>query len=479
MPDLLSPSGERAAEQSEVGRGAVWLAVALLLCLLALARPIDHDESQYVAAAVLTAHGLLPYRDFAYLQAPLQPVLFAPLAWAAGPLAWPALRLANALLGATALYCTWRAARLVVPPRTAWAATALFATCDIFLFSVGTARNDALPAACLAGALWLAVGAERNGATRMSASATGLLLAVAGAAKVSYALPALAYGGWALAHRQHRPGWIALGTVPVSLFVAWTAALAPDAFLFGVWTFPAHAPADFYAARPWKLSGWAKLLDTLKFLALGPALLAAIMALRRGAGLPGWLALAGLAAALAVTPTWRQYLLPMLPPLFVALAAAWARQRPSATVRTLAVAFALIGLAPTALALASRRPAMIAAWHDAQAIRAALDKAGVPGPVATLSPQFLPAAGRLPDPRFAAGPFWFRTRTLTPPATLPLLGRRDLARAPLPRAVLTGGEDSWTSGDPQLDLALEREAARRGYRRVEVGGTRLRLWVKT
>ena len=78
--------------------------MALILCALALVRPIDHDESQYVAAAVLTAHGLLPYRDYAYLQTPLQPFLFAPLAWMAGVAAWPALRLANALLGAVALF---------------------------------------------------------------------------------------------------------------------------------------------------------------------------------------------------------------------------------------------------------------------------------------------------------------------------------------------------------------------------------------
>ena len=54
------------------------------MVLLALIRPLKHDESQYVAAAVLTAHGQMLYCDFAYLQTPLQPFLFAPLAWLFG-----------------------------------------------------------------------------------------------------------------------------------------------------------------------------------------------------------------------------------------------------------------------------------------------------------------------------------------------------------------------------------------------------------
>ena len=67
----------------------LWLLLALALAALAMARPIDHDESQYVAAAVLSAHGLMPYRDFAYLQTPLQPLLFAPIASLGGIWAWP------------------------------------------------------------------------------------------------------------------------------------------------------------------------------------------------------------------------------------------------------------------------------------------------------------------------------------------------------------------------------------------------------
>lgn len=459
------------------------LLLILLLALLALAHPIDHDESQYVAAAVLTAHGLLPYRDYAYLQTPLQPLLLAPLPWIAGGFAWPVLRVANALFAAITLGCTYGAARTVAGRRASLLAVALFACTDILLFAAGTARNDALPAACLAGALWLAVRAETGRGSCAQALATGLLLAAAAAAKISYALPAAAYGGWALwQHRRHRPLLVAAGALPSLLLVGWLAWQAPAGFLFGTLTFPAAAPADFYADRPGKLSGTAKLLDTLKFLALGPALLAIGVALRRPRpAMLYLLALAGLLAALGPTPTWRQYLLPLLPPLFVLLARQWQVAPPG---RALAAAFALFavaGLAPTAVALASGAPGMRAGLREGRLLRAAMDAEHVTGAVATLSPQFLPATGRLPDPRFATGPFYFRSRTLYPPggeAALRLLSKGALARAPLPRAVLTGGEGRWTSGDDRLDATLAREAARRGYRRVPVTGTHFTLWVR-
>ena len=56
-----------------------FVALALWLVAIALLRRLSIDESQYVASAVLTAKGLLPYRDYAYLQTPLQPFAFAPL----------------------------------------------------------------------------------------------------------------------------------------------------------------------------------------------------------------------------------------------------------------------------------------------------------------------------------------------------------------------------------------------------------------
>ncbi len=86
------------------GRG---LAILALLLVIMLATPVDHDESQYVAAVAMMRTGL-PYRDFAYLQTPLQPLLFAPFALL--PPGWlvAGLRLANGLcaLGTLAIIVT-------------------------------------------------------------------------------------------------------------------------------------------------------------------------------------------------------------------------------------------------------------------------------------------------------------------------------------------------------------------------------------
>jgi len=457
-------------------------ALAMILITLALLRPVDHDESQYVAAALLTAHGLLPYKDFAYLQTPLQPYLFAPIAALASTWTWPALRITNALLGAATIAAVHRAARIGgASTRTATIATALFATCDILLFSIGTARNDALPAACLALALPAIVRTARDQASRCDAVLIGLLLAAAATAKISYVLPALTYGIWTLFSRNRRPWWTLLGAMPFALFTLALFAASPEGFLFGVLGFPRQAPTEWYQSRPWKLSNSVKIIDTLKFLALGPALLAIVATTGRR---QRWhlildlLILAGLIAALAPVPTWRQYLLPVLPALFVRLALVWHAHPPGKAMRIAATVFACAGLAPTIEAVASGRIPMLDAMRDASSARQTLDREHIAGPVATLSPQFLP--GRAIDPHFATGPFYFRSTALLDARqeyTLHLVSQARTHLLGYPSAILTGGEGAWSSGDDQIDAVLAAYARHHGYRAVSVPGTRFTLYV--
>lgn len=450
----------------------LWVLVAALLALFALARPIDHDESQYVAATVLAARGL-PYRDFAYLQTPLQPLLFAPLAALAGAQAWIALRLANAALALVTLLLVERAARGAGATReAALVAALLMATCDVFLFSAAAARNDMLPAALLAGAM-VAMPARPS---RGGAALIGLCLAAATAAKLSYAAPALAYGAYALADRGRRPGWVALGALPVAALVAGLALLAPEGFAFEVLRFPHAGPADWYARHdPAKLSLATKAFDTLKFLALGPALLALAVGAR---GARPWLTLllaAGALASLAPFPTWRQYLLPLLPPLFVRLALAWSVAPPRRAARVLSLVFVGAGLSLSVEALigaARHGLPMVRAAEESRAIGAAYRASGARGPVATLGPQYLPGAGLAIDPRFAAGPFYFRSRDLLSPTAeehLTLVSGATIGGARL-AVVLTGAE-------PQGDAILAAAARARGACAVAVPGTRFTLWL--
>ncbi len=462
-----------------------------ILVLLAMARPIDHDESQYVAAAVL-AWGKLPYRDFAYLQTPLQPLLLAPFAALAGVYAYPALRLINALLGAISVAAIYGGAREGgAASRPALAGAALFATCDIFLFSVSVARNDALPVAMLAGACWLILRTSNGRGTMGGAMLIGLLLAGAAAAKISYALPAAAYGLYALVDRQHRPVAIALGAAPMVVLVAWLWALAPGAFWFDVITFPAQAPIDWYASGPRaaKLSMVAKLTDTLKFLALGPALLALWVVVRQRGKLQrtrilGALIVAGLIAALLPTPTWRQYLLPVLPPMFIGLAMAWRARPPESGQRVATIILACAGLAPSVEALigaARTGLPMAQAARESTAIAAALDSAGVTGSIATLSPQFVPGTGRPIDPRFATGPFLYRSRALLGAAQARrwqmITSDRGLPITPPPAALLIGGEDRWTSGSAAIDATLRRHPPFDHWREIPVASDRFRLYL--
>ncbi|KQN26739.1 hypothetical protein ASE86_00330 [Sphingomonas sp. Leaf33] len=454
-------------------------ALAAILVALALRRPVDHDESQYVAAALLSADGWLPYRDYAYLQTPLQPFAFAPLAWAAGGLAWPVLRVANALLGVVVIAAAWRTMREAgVSPRIATAGAGLLAASDILLFSAGTARNDALPAALFALALIPVLRAERGAGTRGGALLAGLLLGAAVAAKISYALPAAAYGLYALVVRRHRPGWVAAGALPAIGLVAWTAAAAPAAFAFGVLTFPAAAPAEYYAAagRLAKLSVTTKLVDVVKFLALGPAMLALVVVARDRVWahrLLDILILAGLVAALLPEPTWRQYLLPMLVPLFVRLGLAWQARSPGRGWRIAAVVFACAGLAPSVEAIA-----MGGTLGEGMAVARAI---GDHRAVATLSPQVL---GRAPDRRFATGPFYFRSRTLLTAEherdfQLVSQARLDGLADDPPAFILIGGEGAWSSGDDRLDAALERWAVANGYVPERRIGARFRLYARS
>jgi hypothetical protein len=89
----------------------IFVMLTLWLIALAFVRPLSVDESQYVAATALTAKGLLPYRDFAYLQTPLQPFAFAPLQWVFAGHLLLAMRVTNALLGLVTIMLVHGAAR--------------------------------------------------------------------------------------------------------------------------------------------------------------------------------------------------------------------------------------------------------------------------------------------------------------------------------------------------------------------------------
>ncbi len=450
--------------------GLILAALTLFLLAMALARPLSVDESQYVAATALAARGLVPYRDFAYLQTPLQPLVFAPLQWIFAGHLLLAMRLMNALLSSAVTILVYIAGRRMgAREGAALVAAALLIACESFAWCTGVARNDVLPAALMSvGLLMLA----RPGSARMAAA--GLMFGLAASAKISYAAP-LATAFFAIAWTNRKQAlWfgcgLAIGLLPTLIF----AAFAPRAFLAEAIVFPATAPAQYYTAigQPWRLGPW-RFIQLLEAAAIGPALIAAIEVGRRN----WWgdpvrrillaAALGGLISAGLNKPFQIFYLMPALPPLFVLVALLLDEPRP----RWLTGAWALfvgIGFVPTAAWFAHGRTPALEADRNASVLAAELRSANVQGPVATLAGQYVEPV----DPRFAAGPFLYRTNDFVSDQQARVWHivtggeLRSLAEQP-PAAIVTG---TYPDSQAEDEKQLAREAQEAGYRSVATAG---------
>ncbi|MEQ9641982.1 MAG: hypothetical protein RIM84_18310 [Alphaproteobacteria bacterium] len=471
-------------DQATTGRAPNdWLAPALLLTLLALVpplqaltQPFNHDEEQYVAAAVL-ARDLLPYRDFLYLQTPLQPLLLAPLLAAVEAPPFVLARLASAAFGVVALVLVHAVAwRLSGRRLVAGVAAALFVTSSTMWPAFGTARNDILPICLALLGVWLALKASDRRGHGLVALA-GAVLALALSAKLSAGFAGLAVMiGLAWIVPRLLPAYL-LGGVAGLLPTAVLAALAPDAFVYGSFTYHLTAPYDWYVAtgrEAWLSHGfqWAYLARAVS---ADPALLAALAlllgglialrrhvrpsyaVLRRRGGLIVLLAAAlGALAYFGPRPPWQYYLQPAVPFLILGAAAlptVWYRRRHAyvfAGLAGLAVAVQTARLSQQWVSPADWVPTRLHAL--AQAIAA---QAGA-GPVATLSPVLVLDGGGAILPELASGPFFFRTGTAELAATLPALAPMSLDESFDPPAILVGME-------PVAETALRDWARARGY----------------
>lgn len=451
----------------------VWGLMIVGLLGLAPIVPVDHDESQYLAAAALTRSGL-PFVDFLHLQTPLQSFVTAPIAALSGGYSYLVLRIATAIAALATLWFVFRCQRrLGVDDRTAICATALLSLTYSFQFGATLVRNDMMPALLLTIGLYAAIVAIEGRRSALLWAIAGLAFSAAVGTKLSYAVPAAAVGLFHLLtvrQRRSRQSLIdasacAAGALVGLAPVAFLYAQAPAAFIYGVFDYGADAPFQWYRAtgQGYRLGLDWKLIDTAVVLLRGPACAAlAVVATtlfhrgkRSGAHfLLDLLVVAGVIAALLPTPTWRQYLIPLLPVLFVRLGLAWhegavgARWRPIMT-GAFAVT-AIVGLVQPILwvsRFAGGKNNPIRMTREAHWIGATLRAAGVQGGVATLSPHVVVDSGFPLDPRFANGPFAYRSGDLLSdqeqrnlitlsPRTLD----RFLAEQP-PGAIVTGYED--------------------------------------
>lgn len=502
-----------------------WLGfLAAALPLLAIISPVNHDETQYIAAAQLASEGLVPFRDFLYLQTPYQIYLFAPLFSIFGESGFIAARVATGMLGAGILALTYFALRSArVEQARAAICCILLWFCHTFVFSVTVVRNDALPAFLLTIAIWIAASqlsdkpeSERRAVPWFIA---GAMLGLAAGTKISYLASALAFAGfpvWAfllkavpLREAVARSASIVLGLVLALLPLLWFRDIAPLAFDYGNFGYHAEAPLAWYAANGLedRLTLLAKARDVLLTLVRGPALFAL--------AIYGWLrlrsfrnrdvqspflilidvlVLAGLAATIAPTPTWRQYAMPLLPPLFIGLGLVWqgAGKNQSKTPQIAKAAMliaAIVGIGQPVFQLwqgtlgSEASPLTISKEGAYLAKEARI--AGLDGESVSLSSEVVLASGLALDPTFATGPFAYRTGSMIAPADRRTMKMTSVESIEVyleqtrPDTIVTGYENFDHVDALGLETPIEAYATTNGYRRIESPFGEAVFWLRT
>lgn len=464
----------------------VLISMALLLGISLLTRPVNHDEGQYVGAIALMRSGL-PYRDFAYLQTPLQPLVLAPLSFLSAGWLLVGARVANALFGWLSLVLLLLGLRGRTPPWAAVVAVVALACTDVFLFGCSVARNDALPMMLLSGAIALILQPGTLG--KRTYLTAGLLLGLATSAKISFALPAAGAGLFLLSQWRETGGRPALSFVAGGLAgllpTAVLAMLAPEQLYFGVFTYSLEAPRQWWASvgHAELLTPRGKLLGLLKYSLNGsilPGILVGALDRRRTPQLLllDCMIIGGLITAYLPTPAFRQYLVPLLPPLFARFAITLGQLQPKARRVTLVClgALSLAGLSTTAADI----------WRSghkgselvrAVAIGNAVAELARGGSVSTLAPELVAGSNVDLDRRFVTGPFLFRTEGALALEALrlgysPTWQSVQLLRNNMPSAIVTGTEDEARPPlHPQgLDWYLEQWARGRNYNEHELAG---------
>lgn len=484
------PAAVAAPARDERARGgitragllaALWVMLAWLPTLLVtLGRNLNPDEHQFIAAGVLLAReGLLPYRDFAYFHVPNLAFVYAALFRVADSLLLSArlfsLGCAALLLLTMLLFVRrrWRVARASAPVWSEAAAVLLFGLAPLFVYTSGSAWNHDLPVLLSIWATLALVYGLRRPSPHLWLAAAGLLAGFAAGTRASFvfllapfAVAATVGAGSGLKPALLRLVAFGAGAAVGLLPVAWTAAQAPSAFLFGNLEY-ARLNTAFRRSEGFStamtLSG--------KFALLGGELLRPgnllVFVAYLAFGLPhraDWRAWATrlrplvlvllpflLAGALAPTPAWPQYFYVIMPFLWLAALDGIAERPPAwwggraphrALVVVLLVLFALWGITNRR----DLRSTFTGHWIPITYHRAGVEMAdllGTPARILTLAPTLPLEGGLLIYPELTTGPFALRAASMSSP-------EQRIANDLVPVDALQG----WLLGRPPRALLL-------------------------
>ncbi len=343
---------------------AGWLAAVLAALGLTAANlvlgDLNQDEGWYLYAARLVAGGAVPYRDFAYTQGPLLPLVYAPFDRFVAAWGLAGGRLITAGFGwLAALLAAGLAARLAGPRRreAALLAFALIAV-NVYQSSFTTVvKTYSLTAFCLAGGfLALAGGLERR--QRAKLWLAGALMTLAAGTRSSAAMAPLAVLCvlWAGRRRAGLPAawlhFLAGGAVAGVALMLPFFAMAPENFWFNVVSYHAlRDPGTLLQALVYK-AGFISRMVQAYFAALALLALAAVRIERPPAAAgqpPGapdhirltmpalWLALAGITLLHLLAPfpydDYQAFAYPLLCSATAALAIRRLTATPAAAVR--------------------------------------------------------------------------------------------------------------------------------------------------
>src|SRR5437773_1240856 len=133
--------------------GAILAVYAIASLRLVLLGNVNHDEGYYLYAAKLAWQGQVPYRDFAFFQAPLLLYVYGlPQALVGGSLY--AGRLTSFVLGAATLVLVGALARRLAGKLAALIATALLVATSTFDWVFTTTRTEPLTGCLVALSLY-------------------------------------------------------------------------------------------------------------------------------------------------------------------------------------------------------------------------------------------------------------------------------------------------------------------------------------
>ncbi len=341
-----------------------WLGLAIANLFMG---ELNQDEGWYLYAARLVSEGQLPFRDFAFTQGPMLPLVYGlGNAWTK---AWGLAggRALTAMIGFfAALAAASLAARLSAQQHKGSAAVLAFIFIALNVYHSYFTTVVKTYSLC---ALFLTTGFVFAARARFRKSAllfamAGVSFAAAAATRITAGFSLAAVGVWLLLARKQLGdrSWIAFGIgggFGLALFLGSFYVIAPEAFRFFMIDYHAYREAgSAFATLAFKV-GLVSRVTQGYYVAIAAGLALAIArfsGLARSAGerdglvIAGWVTLAGIVLVQASAPVpYDDYQVPLFPLFAALLAAAVFRQpalsAPRATAAVLWIALVVNGAA--------------------------------------------------------------------------------------------------------------------------------------